>query len=103
VDRKWWLLKRVSHKPQLQREWFKEETKGHEHPYQPEAVMEYQQKVKQFQEKLLLILHIVRGQLARATKLLGMRHSNTRQGRLQNIFIDRGLVAFVTTYHKNYC
>ena len=48
-------------------------------------------------------MHIVGGQPARATELLGIRHSNTKQGGLRNIFIDRGIVAFVTTYYKNYC
>src|SRR5277367_6555500 len=100
VDGKWWLLKRVSHEPRLQREWI-EDVEG-DHPYRMEAVAEYQQKVEQFQEKLLLILHMVGGQPARATELIGMRYANTKQGGLRNIFIDRGMVAFVTTYHKNY-
>jgi hypothetical protein len=64
--------------------------------------VEYQRKVEAFQEKLLLILHIVGGQLARATELIGMRYANTKQGGLQNIFIDRGMIVFVTTYYKNY-
>jgi hypothetical protein len=50
----------------------------------------------------LLICHMVGGQPARATELIGMRYANTKQGGLRNIFIDRGMVAFVTTYHKNY-
>jgi hypothetical protein len=94
-------LKRVSYEERLQREWIKEGVEG-DHPYRIEAVVEYQQKVEQFQEKMLLIMHIVGGQPARATELLGMRHSNTKQGGLRNIFIDHGMVAFVTTYHKNY-
>ena len=102
VDGKWWLLKRISHEPHLQQEWFQEDGGEQDHPYRAEAVMEYQQKVEQFQEKLLLIMHLVGGQPARATELLGMRHSNTKQGGLRNIFIDRGMMAFVTTYHKNY-
>jgi hypothetical protein len=51
---------------------------------------------------MLLVMHIVGGQLARATELLGMRHSNTKQGGLRNIVIDRKIVSFVTTYYKNY-
>jgi RecQ family ATP-dependent DNA helicase len=102
VDGKWWLLKRISHEPRLQQEWFQEDIEGQDHPYQAKAVQEYQQKVEQFQEKLLLIMHMVGGQPARATELLGMRYANTKQGGLRNIFIDHGMVAFVTTYHKNY-
>jgi hypothetical protein len=47
-------------------------------------------------------MHLVRGQLAQATELLGMRHSNTKQGGLCNIFINCGIMAFVTMYYKNY-
>jgi len=95
-------LKRITHERRLQQEWFEEEREENDHPYRMEAVMEYQQKVEQFQEKLLLIMHMVGGQPARATELIGMRHANTKQGGLRNIFIDRGMMAFVTTYHKNY-
>jgi hypothetical protein len=75
---------------------------GRNHPYRIDAVMEYQQKVEAFREKLLLILHMVGGQPARATELIGMRYANTKQGGLRNIFIHRGMMVFVTTYHKNY-
>ena len=47
-------------------------------------------------------MHIVRGQPTQATELLRIRYANTKQGGLRNIFIDRGIVAFVTTYYKNY-
>ena len=47
-------------------------------------------------------MYIVRGQLARAMELLGIRYANTKQGGLCNIFIDCGMMAFVTTYYKNY-
>ena len=47
-------------------------------------------------------MHIVKGQLARAMELLRIRHANTKQGGLCNIFIDCGIMAFVTTYYKNY-
>jgi hypothetical protein len=49
-----------------------------------------------------LIMHIVKGQPARATELLRIRYANTKQGGLRNIFINCGIVAFVTAYHKNY-
>jgi hypothetical protein len=102
VDGKWWLLKRISQERALQEEWFDANMDEHGHPYQMEAVVEYQQKVEAFQEKLLLICHMVGGQPARATELIGMRYANTKQGGLRNIFIDRGMMVFVTTYHKNY-
>ena len=96
------MLKRVSQERELKEEWFDKNIDEHDHPYQVEAVVEYQRKVEAFQEKILLILHIVGGQPARATELIGIRYANTKQGGLRNIFIDRGMMVFVTTYHKNY-
>jgi hypothetical protein len=62
----------------------------------------YQQEVERFQELLLVLMYISRGQAARALELLGIRWKNTKQGGVRNIFIKDGLVAFVTTYHKGY-
>jgi len=47
-------------------------------------------------------MHIVGGQPVRAIELLGMKHSNTKQGGLCNIFINCKMIAFVTMYYKNY-
>ena len=95
------MLKRISHEPWLIEEWIRKDGDG-DHLYRLETAADYQSKIKAFQEKLLLIMHIVGGQLARASELLGMRYANTKQGRLRNILIDRGLMVFVTCYHKNY-
>ena len=51
---------------------------------------------------LLLICYIVKGQLARVTKLIKIKYVNTKQGRLRNIFINYNIVVFVITYYKNY-
>jgi len=47
-------------------------------------------------------MHICGGQLGRAPEILGIRWKNTEQGGIRNIFIEDGLVAFVTGYHKGY-
>jgi hypothetical protein len=95
------LLKQISYKEQLKREWI-QEGREYKHLFQIEAAQEYQQKVEQFQEKFLLICHIVGGQPARATKLVEIRHCNIKQRGLYNIFVDCRMIAFVTTYYKNY-
>ena len=38
----------------------------------------------------------------RIPDILGLRWKNTGQGGTRNIFIDNGLVVFVTGYHKGY-
>jgi hypothetical protein len=101
VDRKWWLLKQISYEKQLKREWI-QESREHKYPFRIEAVQEYQQKVEQFQKKMLLCCYMVEGQPARATELVEMRHCNTKQRGLYNIFVDCRMMVFVTIYHKNY-
>jgi hypothetical protein len=96
------LLRRISQERTLQEEWFDKNIEEHDYLYRIEAVVEYQYRVEAFQEKILLIMYMVGGQPARASKLIGIRYTNTKQGRLRNIFIDRGIIVFVTIYHKNY-
>ena len=55
-----------------------------------------------FREKLLALMHMTAGQPARATEILSVRHSNTIKGGHRNIFIEDGMVVFVTRYHKGY-
>jgi hypothetical protein len=42
------------------------------------------------------------GQPARGTELLTLRWRNSVHCEIRNIFIEHGLVSFVTSYHKNY-
>lgn len=42
------------------------------------------------------------GQPARAPELLSLRYSNSTKTGTRNIFLDNGLVFFVTFYHKGY-
>ena len=97
VDGQWWLYERMF-KEQRLREKFIDENRH----VQEEAAEAYQRHVERFQELLLILMHMVGGQAARAPELLGIRWQNTEQGGVRNIFIEDGLVAFVTTYHKGY-
>ncbi|RHZ43205.1 uncharacterized protein CDV56_100262 [Aspergillus thermomutatus] len=65
-------------------------------------VAQYLQEVDRFLQRLLLLVHITRGQPGRATELLTLTHSNTKHGRHRCIFIKHGLVSTVTAYHKGY-
>lgn len=47
-------------------------------------------------------MHMTGGQPARGTEFLTFRWCNSSQGVMQNIFIENGLVSFVTSDHKNY-
>src|SRR5690606_40409954 len=37
-----------------------------------------------------------------AWEIIEIRHTNTAHGGVRNVMIDRGMVLFVTLYHKNY-
>jgi hypothetical protein len=65
-------------------------------------VERYIDRVVAFREKLLALVHMTAGQPARATEILSVRHSNTIKGGHRNIFIEDGMVVFVTRYHKGY-
>ncbi|KAJ5202161.1 uncharacterized protein N7498_006824 [Penicillium cinerascens] len=58
--------------------------------------------VADFKEKLAVISHITNGQPARGPELLSIRHRNTAAGGQRNVFIEDGLVALVTRYHKGF-
>jgi hypothetical protein len=47
-------------------------------------------------------MHIARGQLAKESKILSVRHSNIIKEEHRNIFIKDSMVVFITRYHKGY-
>src|SRR5882762_7221704 len=64
------------------------------------GIRQYMKAVVSFREKLVVLVHITRGQPARGPELLSIRHTNTASGRHRNVFIEDGYVAMATTYHK---
>ncbi|KAH0558841.1 hypothetical protein GP486_004520 [Trichoglossum hirsutum] len=56
----------------------------------------------EFLEKLLILIHMTGGQLARAKELMSIRYCNTEKGGHRSIFIENGLIVVVTYYHKGY-
>lgn len=56
----------------------------------------------QFKEKLAILVHVTAGAPARAPELLSIQHSNTVNSKRRNIYIEDGMVTFVTAYHKGF-
>jgi hypothetical protein len=81
--------------------WIDNERKDRK-PFQARAVQSYGQTVNQFMERLFMLMHMVGGQPARATEILGIRHQNTMNGEVRNIFAHNGMMCFVTSYHKGF-
>lgn len=67
-----------------------------------QEVERYIDRVVAFQEKLIVLTHMAGGQPARGPEIMSIRHSNTVKGGHRNIFIEDGIVVFVTRYHKGY-
>ena len=100
VDGEWWMFERMYQEQRLRKQFIDERGLGWQ--VKKDEAEAYQQEIERFQELLLILMHISGGQAARAPELLGIRWKNTEQGGVRNIFIEDGLVAFVTTYHKGY-
>jgi superfamily II DNA helicase RecQ len=96
-----WLARRVMSEPALI-ERFTTRGAGPQVEWKKGAIEKYQRAMERFQEKLLVLMHFCGGQAARAPEIIGIRHRNTTNGGVRNVFIDDGLVMFVTAYHKGY-
>ncbi|KAK5011121.1 hypothetical protein LTR28_005546 [Elasticomyces elasticus] len=67
------------------------------------AVEGYSRKVKKFKEELIVLVHITAGAPARSTELISIQRQNGKDARShRGVFVDNGLVAFVTAYHKRF-
>jgi superfamily II DNA helicase RecQ len=99
VDGETWLFDRVGREAALRGRFLKP---GSRSGINRQGVESYMARVMEFREKLLVLMHIVSGQPARGPEVLSIRHSNTVKGGHRNIFIEDGMVVFVTRYHKGY-
>ena len=85
------------------RERFVRRQSGLEIEYDDDAVAQYLRAVRKFKEKLIVLVHMSAGAPARSTELTSMQCENGKYARSQRgVFIDDGLVMFVTAYHKGY-
>jgi hypothetical protein len=98
VDGSRWLIDRVWEKPESRRKLVNPDGDG----LRMAEVDKYLEWVADFREKLAVCVHISGGQPSRAPELLSIRHRNTDSGGHCNVFIEDGLVVFVTRYHKGF-
>jgi RecQ family ATP-dependent DNA helicase len=99
VDGERWLFERVGRDTSIRNRFMKPGTRS---GVDREAVERYMGRVVEFREKLAVLMHMAGGQPARGPEILSVRHSNTVKGGHRNIFIEDGMVVFVTRYHKGY-
>jgi superfamily II DNA/RNA helicase len=67
------------------------------------AVAAYMKGVRRFKETLFVLVHLSAGGPARGTEITSIQYENSAEGvGHRGIFVEGGLVSFVTTYHKGY-
>jgi hypothetical protein len=94
-----WLLNRVLKHSWLQDEFFINVKQA---VWRLQAAQQYIRQVNEFLERFLLLAHITSGQPPRGTELTSLQYCNAAHGRRRNIFIENGLVTFVTFCYKGY-
>ncbi|PWI64632.1 hypothetical protein PCL_09489 [Purpureocillium lilacinum] len=99
-----WVLQRISESKAHRKAWFSNDSsiRASGNPYRGAAVRKYGRTLEQFRERLWMIMHMVAGQPAPSTEILGIRHVNTVNGGIRNVLAHRGMMCFVTSYHKGF-
>ena len=95
-----WLWCQIGKNPQIQEEFVQFHGDGSQ--WNRPGVDRYMGQIVEFREKLLVLMHFIDGQLARALEILSVRHCNTTRGEHRNVYIENGLIVFVTRGHKGY-
>ena len=71
--------------------------------YNTDAIARYLRAVKKYKERLIVLVHLSGGAPGRSTELTSIQCENGKHARSQRgVFIDNGLMAFVTSYHKGF-
>jgi hypothetical protein len=99
------VIKIIISRPDKWAEWIvegAENNKYQEHPYRGAAIRQYARDIKQFRGEIFILMHILGGQPAQSTEILGLRMWNMINGGMRNIFIYEGMVCFVTMYYKGF-
>lgn len=94
-----WLFERIGSRSDLRRRFVRP---GSTSGIDRGRVGDWMRQVAAFRGKLLVLMHMTGGQPARGPEILSVRHRNTAQGGHRNLFIEDGMVVFVTRYHKGF-
>lgn len=97
VDGQEWLYGRIHSQTKLQDRFVRSDSAGF---IDRERTRDWMRQVARFRGLLLILMHITGGQPARGPEILSVRHRNTAQGGHRNMFIEDGMVVYVTKYHK---
>lgn len=71
-------------------------------PWVRARVQQWIRAVSTLKEMLLVLMHLSGGQPARGPEILSIRYCNTANGGRRHVFVEDGMMVFVTEYHKGY-
>ena len=105
-----WLLHRVTGEKELDHRFLKpydatrfpDPNNPPQRAWKADEVKEYLKRHQLFLMRFALLTQILSGQPARGTELFSLRFQNTLEGGPRNVYIEEGMVTFITTYSKGY-
>lgn len=100
VDGNQWLWDRIGASQQLKARFVR--NKAGRMIWNRPGVESYLAHLLSFRSKVLVLMHLAGGQPARGPEILSICHRNTVNRDHRNVFIEDGLVVFVTRDHKGY-
>jgi hypothetical protein len=68
--------------------------------WRAKRVQQYKKALRLFREHLLVAVHMTGGQPARGTELVTVTYANMPNGQSRGVFVENGLMVYVTMYHK---
>ena len=103
VDGERWMGKRLFEDMEVRQRFVENWDAGSSARYNADTVATYLRSVKKFKERLIVLVHMSAGAPARSTELISIQCKNGKYARSQRgVFIDNGLVVFVTAYYKGF-
>lgn len=97
VNGREWLIQRVAQEPALRKRLIESDGRG----FRMRAIDRFFVDVSRFREQLAVLVHVTAGQPSRGPELMSIRHRNSER-EYRNIFIEDGMVVFVSRYHKGF-
>ncbi|KAK5138747.1 hypothetical protein LTR04_004236, partial [Oleoguttula sp. CCFEE 6159] len=109
VKGKEWLYERALEDERLRRKFIRREQDDRSSSGDPDiqwsidGVRDYYEAIKKFKEWLLVLVHMTAGAPARGTEVVSIQYENGVDDKgHRGIFVEGGLVSFITSYHKGY-
>jgi len=106
VDGESWMTGRVSRERKLREEFIDVEAmavamrEGRGVVWRAQRAVEYEKAMRRFRERILVCMHMTGGQPARGTELVSVQAFNSANGESRGVFVEDGLMVYVTRYHK---